>query len=87
MTAETLDKANEIQKEMDKLKHQIGLIENNAGCGFRWRRLLKTRKKKFILTHYDDEYIMDLSTEDIETLQNLRLKKYHELKKQLEELK
>ena len=34
MTKETLDKATEIQKEMDKLKNQIRLLENNAGCGF-----------------------------------------------------
>lgn len=86
MTKETLDKATEIQKEMDKLKNQIRLLENNAGCGFHWRRLLQTRRKKFIVTHYDDEYIMDLSPEDIKILQDFRLKKYHELKKQLEEL-
>lgn len=71
---------------MDKLKIQISLLDNKASSILSWRRLLKIRKKRFIVTKFDDKYLMDLSTEDIETLQNLRLKKYHELKKQLEEL-
>lgn len=87
MTDEAFERAREIKEKMNKLTDECKLIANAAGQGWYWRRLLKIRKPKFIVTHYDDEYIMDLSNEDIKALIQIRTAKYLELKNELEKLK
>lgn len=108
MTKETLDKANEIQAEMQKIiEANTPLNDYVIGgehCEKMWKamplriiikkRVSKRKHKKFpcLIERKghgiaESKVISELTKEEVELIFNYRLKRYHELKKQLEELK
>ena len=106
MTKETLDKANEIQAEMQKIIEANTPLNDyvigGENCEKLWnvmplriiiKKIKSKRKNKKISClierkgYRGREVISELTKEEVELIFNYRLKRYHELKKQLEELK
>ena len=88
MTEQTLKRANEIQDRINKLKREIDWLNNNAGCGWRFRRIFGVKKIPIIKAAEKVwcEEIFDLENDDVTALQDRRLKLIWELQKEFDEL-
>lgn len=100
MTDEKLKRANEIQLEIDKIieeNNQIidyGMPKSDDNKLFRIRPIiLQLRKRRFRLGlkksrygYFPSEDLFELSPSDVRLLFDSRIKRVHELKKELKEL-
>ena len=99
MTEERLQKTNDIKAEMKRLKSENDMLIEYVfqfRPDRRWEKIRPIRlfaklKDKFTLKKtayggYGEEQLFDLTKEDIDMLFDYRVKKYHELKAELERL-
>ena len=88
MTEQTLKKANEIQDRINKLKKEIDLLDNRAGCGYYFWRIFGVKKVPFIRLKEKVSYeeYFALEHDDVIALQDRRIKLIFELQKEFDEL-
>ncbi len=96
MLEKTYKRANEIKEEMSRLKFENDMLLDTF-CSYIYKKRLYSIKPKMlnralkknrypVVTDYDGKYCFSLSNEDLRVLLENRLKRYHELKKEFEEL-
>ena len=88
MTEQTLKRANELQARISKLKEEVDWLDNRASNGWRFRRIFGMKEVPIIkasekLSHRE---IFDLENEDIEVLQDRRIKLIWELQDEFDKL-
>lgn len=98
MTEETLNKANELKAEIERLNKEVLELpryiinhrqyeESNHKYMYIPRRLVRERYKLVAFKgHFSKDYEMELTEEDLKALVKIRIDKISELKTELAEL-
>ena len=88
MKIATLEKANKIQSEIERLKNEIDWLYSYNAVGWFERVIFGIKKTAFLhnKNKYHHEEYFDLEKEDVEILTNRRILKIRELCEEMENL-